>query len=208
MLFFLKKDKPDRVVTSGGGHMTGYTRPREGAQQGKLDAFEATWTGDGSYETLYPANAAVEPTSVARAQGNVHAVSEDADVNASAIEVYIGPGAKTATSEAQRLEVRRAVASGNARAKMFMPEGNYYRYARGDSLEWDRLQGRMVIMSKAGDAVVWDNSNEWTGRRLVVNRTEAGVLEAESTSGRRIVFYEEGAPKVPSEDAREWKPIY
>ncbi|KPJ58012.1 MAG: hypothetical protein AMS16_00115 [Planctomycetes bacterium DG_58] len=208
ILAFLKDGKLDRAVATGGGHMTGRTRSRKGTDKGKPREFDVTWTGEGVYETLEPGSGTGVPTAMIRVEGSVRAVSGDADVSADLVRVYLGPESETPGAGTLRQEVRSAVATGNARAKMFMPEGNYYRHAKGDSLEWDRLERRMVVMSKTGDAVVWDNSNEWTGRRLVVNRTAEGRIEAESTSGRRIVFYDEGMPPSPSKDAREWKPIY
>ncbi|HUU43902.1 MAG TPA: hypothetical protein VMX57_08980, partial [Planctomycetota bacterium] len=90
----------------------------------------------------------------------------------------------------------------------FLPDKKYYRYAKGDVLEWDRVADRMVVSSKTGDAVVWDESKEWTGEQLVLSRSEDKRVEAESTSSRRIVVYEEGVPRVPTDDAKEWKPIY
>jgi lipopolysaccharide export system protein LptA len=160
------------------------------------------------YRTFHPADQQAEPTAEARVSGNVKALSEDADLTSESLTVFFGPEAGAQDPDKLKLEARKVETKGNAHAKMFMPEGNYYRYARGDSLEWDRLGGRMVVMSDAGDAVVWDNSNEWTGKRLVVNQTPEGRVEAESTSGRRITFYEEGTPRAPSGDARQWKPIY
>ena len=208
ILAFLKDGKLDRAVTTGGGRMTGRTRSRKGADKGKLRRFDVTWTRDGAYETLDAGDVTRAPTAMIRMAGSVHAVSGDADVNADVVRVYLGPEPEGPGADALKQEVKRAIAIGNARAKMFMPEGNYYRHAKGDSLEWDRLERRMVVMSKTGDAVVWDNSNEWTGRQLVVNRTAEGRIEAESTSGRRIIFYDEGTPPSPSRDAREWNPIY
>ena len=107
-----------------------------------------------------------------------------------------------------KLEVQKAVATGNARARMYLPKERYYRYARGDTLEWDRVGNTMVVTSRTGDAVVWDETREWTGERLVVNRTAGGRVEAASVSSRRIIIYEEGIPRLPPEDARDWKPIY
>jgi lipopolysaccharide export system protein LptA len=209
MQVVLKNDEIERVLTRGGGRLVGQTRVRQGSTgPKKLQSTEVTWSGDGVYRTFHPADQGAEPTAEARVSGNVKALSEDADLTSESLTVYFGPEAEAQDPQNLKLEARKVETKGNAHAKMFMPEGNYYRYARGDSLEWDRLGGRMVVMSDAGDAVVWDNSNEWTGKRLVVNQTPEGRVEAESTSGRRITFYEEGTPRAPSEDAREWKPIY
>lgn len=208
MIAFLKDDELDKVVTTGGGHLTGYTRPRKQTADAKPQRMDVTWIGDGLYQTLQVNEPDVEPTSMARVQGRARGFGPDGDVTADVLTVFLGPGPKQESDKKLNVEVRRALAVGNARAKMFMPEGNYYRYAKGDSLDWDRLRGNMVIMSEAGDAVVWDNSNEWIGKKLVVNRTPEGKVEAELTSSRRIIFYEEGTPYVPSPDARGWKPIY
>lgn len=205
----LKNNEIERVLTKGGGRLKGQTRVRQGsAGPRKLQSTEVTWSQDGVYRTFHPADQQAEPTAEARVSGNVKALSEDADLTSESLTVFFGPEAGAQDPDKLKLEARKVETKGNAHAKMFMPEGNYYRYARGDSLEWDRLGGRMVVMSDAGDAVVWDNSNEWTGKRLVVNQTPEGRVEAESTSGRRITFYEEGTPRAPSGDARQWKPIY
>ncbi len=228
----LKNDAIDRIVTTGGGHMIGWTQTSLGksAKTAKapetpetpaappLQKLDVTWTGEGYYEVLKPEDPAKEPTAFVRVKGNAKAVSEDSDCSADQLLVYLGPpkpvegapaeGATKPESGGLKLEVRKALAVDNARAKAFNPEGNYYRYARGDTLEWDRLTNRMVVSSEKGEAVVWDNSNEWVGKELIVNRTPEGRFEAESTSGRRITFYEEGTPKVPAEDGKEWKPIY
>jgi LPS export ABC transporter protein LptC len=208
MLAYLKGDKLDRLATSGGGRLTGYTQVQTLPGKTDLRKLDVTWSGEGVYETRETRDPQTDPTSVAKVKGGVHASSEDADVTADALTVDFGPGASGGDARGLGLDLRKAVATGNARAKMFVPEGNYYRFARGDSLEWDRRAGSMVVTGETADAVVWDNSNEWIGKRLVVNRTAEGALEAESTSGRKIIFYEEGAPAAPSEDARAWKPIY
>jgi len=205
----LKNNEIERVLTKGGGRLKGQSRVRQGsAGPKKLQGMEVTWSQDGAYRTFHPADPRTEATAEARVGGNVKAFSEDADLTAESLTVFFGPEAQTQEPDKLKLEARTVITKGDSHAKMFMPEGNYYRYARGDSLEWDRLGGRMVVTSETSDAVVWDNSNEWTGKRLVVNQTREGRVEAESTSGRRITFYEEGTPRGASEDAREWKPIY
>ena len=209
MQVVLRNDEVDRVITKGGGRLKGQTRARQGSTDAKkFQDLEVTWSGEGVYQTFHPSDQQSEPTAEAQVRGSVKAVGEDADVTSETLTVCFGPEREAQDPENLKLEVRKVQAMGNAHAKMFMPEGNYYRYARGDSLEWDRLADRMVVMSETSDAVVWDNSNEWRGKQLVVNQTKEGRVEAESTSGRRIIFYEEGTPQVPSEDARDWKPIY
>ena len=145
---------------------------------------------------------------MARVAGNVRAAGEDSDVTGDVLTIYMGPEPKTTAAGSAGLEVRRALAVGNARAQMFMHEGNSYRYGRGDSLDWDLVHSRSVVRSEKIYSFVWDNSNEWAGKRLVVNRSAEGRLEAESTTSRRITFYDEGTPHVSSESARGWKPIY
>ena len=227
----LKNDAFDRLITTGSGHMTGYTQtslgtaakasPAAGAAPApaKLQKMDVTWDGEGFYQALETKDPASEPTAFVRVKDNAKAVGEDADCTADALMIYLGPTAAAPAAEGApapsaseggslKLEVRNAIASGNARAKAFNVDTNAWRFARGDTLEWDRLTGRMVISSEKGDAVVWDNSNEWVGKQLVVNRNPEGKYEASSTSGRRITFYEEGTPKVPSDDGKKWKPIY
>ncbi|HUW56633.1 MAG TPA: LptA/OstA family protein [Planctomycetota bacterium] len=208
MLAFLTGGELTRGVTTGGGRLTERPQPRPGEDPGKLRTFTVTWTGEGNYETLEAGDEKTAPTAAIRMSDGVQVLSGDADVAADALEVRLGPESPAPGASPLRQEIKRVTATGSARAKMFMPEGNYYRHAKGDSLEWDRVNRQMVVMSKSDDAVVWDNSNEWTGSKLVVNRTAEGRLEAESASGRRIIFYDEGMPPSTARDARQWKPIY
>jgi lipopolysaccharide export system protein LptA len=224
MLGTLKNDQLDRVATTGGGHMVGYTSPLQKPQtpaaapgaKSALEKLDVTWKGDGLYETLETKDPASEPTAAMRVKESVHAVTKDSDVTSDTLVVYMGPQAKPSTNAntgmgGLKLEMRNLFAIGNARAKTFMTDGNYYRYARGDTLEWDRLSNRMTVSADNGEAVVWDNSNEWVGKLLVVNKAAEGKFDAEIISGRKIIFYEEGTPKTPSSDtdeARKWKPIY
>ena len=214
----LKDDAFERIITTGGGRMIGYTQSSMSGKATKIDPetgkpalqrMDVTWDGEGFYQTLETQDPEKDPTAFMRVKGNAKAVTEDSDCTGDSLMVYMGPPRGAAPdSKSLRLEVRSALAVGNARAKGFDPDSNNYRFARGDTLEWDRLTNRMVISSEKGDAVVWDNSNEWVGRQLVVNRTPEGKMEADSTSGRRIIFYEEGTPKRPGDDGKEWKPIY
>jgi len=207
MMVFMKDDRIERVDTSGGGKMTGYTRSRKDPSGKTRDPFHVTWQGEMNYRVFHPDDPKALSRSVATVKKDTKAVGENADATADELTVHF---ASDPTDEKGRLklEVQKAVATGNARAKMFLPEKKYYRYAKGDLLEWDRLTDTIVVMSQAGDAVVWDESKEWIGERLVLSRTKEKKLEAESTSSRRIVIYEEGIPSVRTDDAKAWKPIY
>jgi lipopolysaccharide export system protein LptA len=220
ILALMNKGELYEVLTPRGGHMIGFSSAEQDGVE-VLKKMDVTWTDTGTYRPVgtpeLTSPRAINPDiGYARVTGDVTAVSEDSEITSGTMTVQLrrekDAAAKTDddSKPPQRMNVTRMVATQSVRLKQFMPEEGNYRYGKADRLEWDREIDRIELQSDTGDALVWDDSNQWAGEKLVLNRRSDGRYEVESTGGQPLILYEESKPEKPvkTPEPRKWEPIY
>jgi lipopolysaccharide export system protein LptA len=222
MFLSTSKGAIDNVLTQGGGHLVGYTRSKKPAAEGGMSKLDVTWTGEGLYRPIdrkagarAPDQAPPNATAFAAVSGNAHGVSEDTDVVADRLTVFLAPAPAASGSPPQKggLQMEQVLATGSACAKLYVPVGKYYRCAKGDLIRWDRVGGKFTASSTESDALVWDTVGNlhWEGKMLMLSRTPDGKVEVESVSSRQLIFYDSTKPKIPASTdngTKTWEPVY
>ena len=196
--FVIKGNSFERMTTRRGGSLIGKSKPMSGDKRDELEPFTITWTRGATYDA--------EPSrtgrTIARLNGDVRLDSKDVDLNADRAVVTFG-----AESNKRGLSLVKMTATGNVYGKVFVPDDNDFRRVSGDTVEWNRARGHVVVSSRDGKAMVLTRSQRWIGRRLDVNVKSSGRVTATAKSSRHVTLYDEIRPRTRPADDDEWEPI-